>query len=600
MKMYYWILRTTATGAYVLAFIGFMTLSPVADWSSLFSAALRSIQIFFLQLSPAELGNWQTQLASILAPLTTIGAAIAAFGDGLRRWQRKTYLRRNSAEVVYLGSGKTAATLASGALRRQKGRQVGVDLNHATALAGCFSKRSGCFVIEGDATSASTLRELNVMNAQLVWVVAGQDHRNISILQNLIVEDSSYGSDSKKWTSSGTRRWFVDISNRNIVRVASAKFRAPKGVVIEYFNIERIAARRLMRDFANQIFPKISGSLLNSGILHICVLGAEKLAQSIILHSIQQLVLSEKPQDCIRITWIAADANDRLKELKNQFPMLGDDLGEHPAFVGLLPIAKLVAFDSDERSLSAGAWASAQIDFPFTAVYIASVDNLTATGAMLRASALREISANRQFPDQPIVVCYLDPLAPDELQQSIQNVYPNHVLHDIYSTDETYPGEQFDQVAKRVNAFYSWTDKDVGQWSDENFVERKWTSLDESNKWSSRLYADHIAIKMSLIGATGLDEDQQGTTVHQQNKIQENLEWLARLEHRRFTVERLLEDWMPLAVGVDDEGIDYPSGLSYQEQKSCLRLNKTLVPFDALPLEDQSRVRNSVKNLLVM
>ncbi len=205
MRTYYWILRATATGSYVLGFIGFMALNPVVDWSSLFSAALRSIQIFVLQISPAELGNWQTQLASVLAPLTTIGAAIATFGDGLRSRLRKTYLRKNSADVFYLGSGKTATTIASSAMLEQKRRQIGIDLKQAPALVGRIPKRSGCFLIEGDATNASTLRDYNVLAARLVWVVAGQDQRNLLILQNLIAEYSSQSNAAKKSNSSETR-----------------------------------------------------------------------------------------------------------------------------------------------------------------------------------------------------------------------------------------------------------------------------------------------------------------------------------------------------------------------------------------------------------
>ena len=60
---------------------------------------------------------------------------------------------------------------------------------------------------------------------------------------------------------------------------------------------------------------------------------------------------------------------------------------------------------------------------------------------------------------------------------------------------------------------------------------------------------------------------------------------LMRIEHRRFVAERLLEGWLPVPA-TTPRVADNPSGLPYDgegiTQKTLLRLNRTLVAFDAL------------------
>ena len=71
---------------------------------------------------------------------------------------------------------------------------------------------------------------------------------------------------------------------------------------------------------------------------------------------------------------------------------------------------------------------------------------------------------------------------------------------------------------------------------------------------------------------------------------------LARLEHRRFVAERLLEGWLPLPAGLRGRGA---SGLPVSMQKSLLRLSHTLVPFDRLPEVDPDTDQQS-KDLKVV
>ena len=73
-----WVLPALMIIIFGLGFSGFIALGEDEGLYAIHSAALKSLQLFILSLGPADLGNWQTRLASILAPLTTVSAAFVA------------------------------------------------------------------------------------------------------------------------------------------------------------------------------------------------------------------------------------------------------------------------------------------------------------------------------------------------------------------------------------------------------------------------------------------------------------------------------------------------------------------------------------------
>ena len=351
--------------AFALGFTGFMELSEDTGLLAIHSSALRTIQLFILNLGPADLANWQTRVASVIAPLTTIGATISAFSGRLQLWRQWASLRTSPAQDLYLGAGRTAAAIAtSGRMATAKARrQVGVDLNNSTIFAEEVNGDQGCFVLQGDATSSAMLRKINAGSAARVWIVAGDDERNISILRSLILAEGVYKSganDDDGESANSTRRWFVDISNRETARIASTLFKDPKNVIIEYFNFERIAARRLMQKFALETLPSLCTGPSLPPKLHICVVGSGELAEAIVLQSIQQLVVSENPEECLRLTWIAPDASESMGKLTKRIPALGLGRTDEHVFGGLLPLAITNCLDLDVRNISPHEWSSAQ------------------------------------------------------------------------------------------------------------------------------------------------------------------------------------------------------------------------------------------------
>ena len=82
-----WFLPILAAAALALGFSGFMALSEDLGLFAIHGAALKTVQLFILNLGPADLTNWQTRVASVIAPLTTVGATMAAFSGRLKTWR---------------------------------------------------------------------------------------------------------------------------------------------------------------------------------------------------------------------------------------------------------------------------------------------------------------------------------------------------------------------------------------------------------------------------------------------------------------------------------------------------------------------------------
>jgi hypothetical protein len=91
---------------------------------------------------------------------------------------------------------------------------------------------------------------------------------------------------------------------------------------------------------------------------------------------------------------------------------------------------------------------------------------------------------------------------------------------------------------------------------------KPWPELPEHFKMSSRREADHLAIKLAQAGLS-LAAAEHPVAL---DLTEEEIEVLARLEHRRWMIERRLRGWRPGA-----------------ERDDMRRINPYLVDWEALP-----------------
>jgi hypothetical protein len=105
--------------------------------------------------------------------------------------------------------------------------------------------------------------------------------------------------------------------------------------------------------------------------------------------------------------------------------------------------------------------------------------------------------------------------------------------------------------------------------------------------------ADHMIIKKIII-------DQSFSSNPDSNLVTADaINELARLEHRRFIVERIVEGWIPLDSNFENDSVvGSPSGKDYPEQRRSFNISKSLLPFDRLPLVEQDKNKQVIKDML--
>ena len=606
-----WIAAGAAVIAVPLGFIGFNSdCDPTSKGG--WAALLQTYQLFVLNVDVESLCHGFTWWAAFIAPIATFSALIAVFSHAVSTWWRRVCLRNKEPDVVFLAGGKNATSIAlqkypkdSSHVGRDKESVVFVD-SSATPLVHEHISNLGCKVCDwhGDALSGDVLQSTNTVKARQVWVLTGDDRRNIEIAQTVVSASQKAGNQNQLV--------MANVDNQELIRDVS--FAIGDHASIRFFSIKKLASRYLLRNYGPKLPLHKEGSITEiSNQLHIAIVGSGDMVEALVEQAIVHFVYSEKPADCIRITLIGKNANVRMAELKLRLPTESEYSSDH-RMMKLLPIVQLNAIDCVPSRIKHSDWTESQADLPFDAVYVNDNVDLNTIAWTIRAAALRELEG--QSKNQMIVACVsqasyddaaLEGDAADTLPENVQLVR----MYDCIGTTDSYPGESQDSEAMLINLAYDVYDVDLFNNMDvDAALERakeKWNgstmdnSLAEIFRRSSRFAADHILIKLAILypelsgkEPTALydyarDQKSYGPWAsgpeQSPNKI---INDLMKLEHRRFVVERLVDGWLPteeLASG-DDAKIRKLTALNKK-----LRLNETLVPFDVLPEHQKEKDR---------
>lgn len=579
--------------AMVLGFFGFVAQSGWAwDRAHVHDALFKTVQLFALAVSVEHLENAATQLASVLAPVATAGTLWLAFFGRIRRRWRFFRLGWRPADDLFLGCGDTAAAIAarraSDPSRRGTWRIVGLDsatdppLRQALAATGVRLQ-----LFRGDAQSRDYLDAVNAGAARRVWVMTGDDLRNIAIAHRVV----SMRAGAR---AAGEGIVVVGVREPTLARARHDLWRPRPGVArVEYFDLPRLAARRLLLGHP----PAYARRAAGSAPLHLCIVGDSDFAPAFLVQAAMHCIDDDDPAGCLRMTWVAPDATARLAALHRRCPALDPanaaaaDRPGDPVLAAMLPLAQITALDADPTHLTPGQWLTLQADAPFSKAYLMAAHDLSTRSAALRVQAVQDVCAALGHAAAPVVACLHEHLDADGgavggLPASVARFEP---FAECFAAEETYPGERDDALAKIVHLAYRVDDVEAAAAPERAQAEASWSAETDEFRWSSRAAADHIGVKLALLGLSRetarLDPADPGTTPLLAEALAQeaSMQRLMRIEHRRFVAERLLEGWLPLPR----DATAPPSGLPYDRgaaatQKSLLRLNRTLVTFDAL------------------
>lgn len=579
--------------ATVLGFFGFWAAESFKA-TAVAAASLQTLQLFVLNVSPEKLTNWAVWVAAFVAPFATLGAGITAFRRGIvRRWHI-WQLGRQPAHDLFLGGGDTAAAIAAQRMKARVGRAqpliVGLDLAGESALERTLrAARHEGYVLEGDALVQSALSAANAAAATHVWITSGDDHRNVVIAKQVLLAQRNTGRRSPR------PQVLINLVDPHLIRAHKAVFGdLLEGSNVEFFSMPRLAARALLTSHP----PAIRG---DGAEVHIAIVGASRLAAALVVHAAQHCVFHEQPANCVRITLIGAGAVALRDSLYRQVPVLDPSVPKTPALEPLLPVARLVAHECDEAELTPSAWETLQAGAPFSVIYVCTERDLRSVIAAARLATLRDaVRVGDQASAAFIITCLQQP-GIDSVLSPASGVppagsYTFNIHRKCIQPHDAYPGAAADARAELVHDAYLGSSEAELTPGQLERAHQEWAKLSEEFRWSSRLSADHIDIKLQLLGIPRhCSADERATRAAAALREPRNLEAMMRLEHRRFVTERLLDGWLPIAP--DRLGAKAPSGLDQKQQKTTLRLNHTLVPFDRLAHVDTEDQKDKDKRI---
>lgn len=583
--------------ALLLGFFGFIAQSGWSwDRPHVHDALFKTVQLFALAVSVEHLENPATQLASVLAPAATAGTLwLAFFGRILRRWQFFR-LGWRPADDLFLGCGETAAAIAgrrnAGQAQGNAPRIVGLDVVTDTPLQRALREAgTRAPVFRGDARSRDYLDAVNAGAARRVWVLTGDDLRNIAIARQ-VVEMRAGRSDRDETVV------VVGMREPALARAQRDLWRPRPGVArVEYFDLPRLAARRLLQAHPPG-YPTLD-TAATAPPLHLCVVGDSDYASALLVQAAMHCVCDDDPARCVQLTWVAPEAGARLASLHCRHPALdpanAGAIGQpgDPVLAGLLPLARFATLDADPAQLTPKQWLALQAQAAFSKIYVTASNDVLTRGAALRVQAVQDVCASLGRPGVPVVACLHDRASATGLDNDglAPTVARFDALSECLAGGDAYPGERADVLAKIVHLAYDVGDVDAATAQDRARADARWAAETDEFRWSSRAAADHVGVKLALLGVSSgtarLDDADPGTQplLSAMFADEATMQRLMRIEHRRFVAERLLEGWLPLPATAQ-RAADNPSGLAYDgeglTQKTLLRLNRTLVAFDAL------------------
>ena len=620
-----WISIALIAAAGFLGFVGWIpglqTCNCSVDCKSqgIYDATLRTLRLFVLNNNPSELCNWVTQLTALLAPFATVTTIISYFSARLARRYRTFIHRTNPPDVVFLGGGKSATSIAMRLLKfdgrsnpgnRKRKDAVFVDRD-VTPLVNSYCSLLDCTVSEwrGSVLSKSTLYSVNALSAQEVWVATGDDRRNIEVAQRLAELRIEAHRKPRGMPQYGMI--YVSVYDQELIRNLPAVLENKHNV--RFFSINRLAARKLLRNFPPKLPPLDPRTKRPLHALHIAIIGEDEFVEAIVEQAVVQLIISEHPADALHISVIAENASSLVKRLGRHIPQL-DDFSGDASMSPLLPLVNFHALDTSPAQMKRLDWQQLQKDNGiFARVYVSGVSDLTTFSWVLRAATLREL--NNATDSQPITACLSQAehehgaMDMQEMNTKLTSI-DQFRIYDCIVANEHYPGEQSDAEAKLINYAYMRFDSAAfSRLGDEleTLANKAWIgdgpkapALPEAFRQSSRLAADHINVKLACVypeaaangekplreaaladANSGLLTKPATTTA---DELSDNTKMMTRLEHRRFVVERLVSGWLP--CDVVPEGNERAERIKYNKS---LKLNETLVPFVELSDTEQKK-----------
>ncbi len=492
-------------------------------WKCVFSAV--GLIRFYDLYQPGE-APWQLIAAQFLVPGIALFGAGTVFLVGVRKNLRTALARRKSNHTVVCGIGDVGMQVIQN-LRTSGQHVVAVDLkDNSSGAATC--EKSGVPLVQGDAKNPEVLLAAGIRRAQTAVITTGSDGENLDIALQINSMNANAAD-----LGSGRIRVLAQVRSDWMRRRVTASERRAEGLAnidLRLFNPFTDAARMLIKrlhlpprpEFEAQTFVLIGfGAYGREIALHLIRAYPVALGRTLKI-----LVFDEKAEeaktrftvtdpaalDLASVEFVTASVSEWSPDLTR---IVEPKLEEAGRLLGIV-----VAMGDDQVTLSTALDVRSLLDrnnHLYVPIYV-RLEYYRQLGKLVR-----EMEKMSNFSGRVEIFGTLEEtLSPDVLL-----------------------GSKLDEFAQALHADY------LKRSTKNPQAAVPWDELPQFYKMSNRWRADHTPILMELAGMH-LEEVASPTVARLSD---DQIERLARLEHRRYSIERRLAENRPRSAWRDDPSL---------------------------------------------
>lgn len=488
--------------------------------------------------------------------------------------------------VVVCGLGESGLDLAQ-ELRAANERVVAIEID-GSAPSVDRAKGDGITVFSGDATDSRVLfGRAKARLASEIYVDCGSDVTNSTVVQTL-ARTMGERDDGRQLTTDDPVRCYVQLTERTYRHHLHKRVEATDGFVLHSYDEATATAREILREHPVGRLP-LSG---DADRVHVVLVGWTDITRAVLVQLCHTMHYAGTVAR--EVTVVCQSAERRAAEFYSAYPGVDADDWDDPIlreFVAdLFPDIEFTSLPTSyERLLSESATLPSKFRTGDVLSVVIGSKHALRTESLL-TTLLPRLEHYEQRYEMDTTVRYYDggELSTNDLGPSFDatvsdrlSVAPFTVLGSG-RTPATVRGDRRDHLAKRIALFYylrydyrpndpesrldeeladrigdvdGTVDSALAVWrtldDDEiaAFAERCWFRLDEPDRDANRHAAEHVSTKIRvsrLLSATEADPKRRRTASSPPSGTDGDVAVLARIEHRRWCAEKILNGWEPL------------------------------------------------------
>ena len=465
------------------------------DWNWT-DVVYNTLQLFILEVArdteSPEKWNWMIHVARFTAPGFVTWSAFQIFLVNIKSWRHSQRRSALKDHCVVIGTGRTADLLERNLLDNHT---MVVRLRPPVAnLSTEVDGESHLFSVCGELTNPDVLKMARLQWAKKVIVASGDDNENVMIAEAIqswlegrgLVRDIACHMEMSPGPSSPLHR--EEVANH--LRIKGKRKLTPS-----LFQPQRIAARELVRVYAPHHVrcPGTPGSMEGPPI-HALVVGFEPFGKEVVKQLIR--VCHYLDRKSVRITIVAENARRAFKRFEKEVPALS-------------LVADVVMHPADPSAMTSEAWDELQgrgeeqareFDIAYITTsdtgdaYTVAMDAMDGLGTLAKMKLHPESGSDlQQTKPEKVIVCSSTKLLckSDKVERfdpEKETWTADHLLKD-----------DLDLLSKRIHERYYEKNCDEMDPGRRQGL-KHWDDLPEHDRDANRDQADHIAVKLLLLG----------------------------------------------------------------------------------------------------